>query len=95
MYTIFALSDVESPVFPYGCPADIKTHADPMGLPTSVIYDYPVVTENSGANVTITAKPESGSEFSIGTTEITITATDSMRHSATCQFHVIVEGKLT
>ncbi|BFZ03662.1 hypothetical protein BsWGS_06701 [Bradybaena similaris] len=83
--------DVESPVFPYGCPADMKTHAGPMGLPTSVIYDYPVVTENSGANVTITAKPESGSEFSIGTTEITITAIDSTRHSATCQFHVIVE----
>ncbi|CAG5116327.1 unnamed protein product, partial [Candidula unifasciata] len=82
---------VEPPVFPYGCPADIETHAGPLGIPATVIYEYPVVTENSDEAVNITAEPELGSEFSIGATNITITATDSEGNTAHCQFLVIVK----
>lgn len=50
-------------------------------------FDAPPVTGGEGS-VTVACSPGSGSNFPIGTTEVTCTATDSLNRTGTCSFNV-------
>ncbi|XP_059158286.1 sushi, von Willebrand factor type A, EGF and pentraxin domain-containing protein 1-like, partial [Physella acuta] len=83
--------DVSAPYFPAGCTDHMKVEAASLGEPTYVIYQLPEVQDNSGMEVTVTGYPVSGSSFSLGTTEVTVTATDLEGNSDNCSFSVLVE----
>ncbi|XP_059142334.1 uncharacterized protein LOC131929966 [Physella acuta] len=83
--------DVSAPYFPAGCTDQMKVEAASLGEPTYVIYQLPEVEDNSGMKVTVTGDPVSGSSFSLGTTEVTVTATDLEGNSGNCSFTVLVE----
>ncbi|XP_059158280.1 uncharacterized protein LOC131942419 [Physella acuta] len=83
--------DVSAPYFPAGCTDQMKVEAASLGEPTYVIYQLPEVEDNSGMKVTVTGDPVSGSSFSLGTTEVTVTATDLEGNSDNCSFSVLVE----
>ena len=52
-------------------------------------FDTPPVTSGQGT-VNVTCSPGSGSNFPIGTTEVTCTATDSLSRTGTCAFNVTI-----
>ena len=55
------------------------------------------VTDNgdaAGTSVTVNYQPPTGSSFSIGTSVVTVTATDRSGNSDSCIFAVTVNGKL-
>lgn len=56
----------------------------------AVNYALPVATSTSGSAVTVACTPPPGSVFSIGTTAVTCTATDSVGNTATGTFNVMV-----
>lgn len=58
----------------------------------SVFYTLPSATDNCTASPIVTAVPASGSIFSIGTTIVTVTATDATGNSTTTTFNIIVSG---
>jgi hypothetical protein len=73
------------------CPEDITVSADSENC--SAIVDFDVeITDN--CNFTVNYSHESGSEFPIGITEVTVTATDDSGNSNTCSFHVTVVDDL-
>jgi hypothetical protein len=70
------------------CPANI-TVKEEFGKGYAVVnYDAPTVTDNCSA--TVSCLPQSGSQFPVGTTEVTCTATDDAGNKATCTFKVTV-----
>lgn len=72
------------------CPSDITVVTANPG-DTSVIVNYPppVIVDNACA-VTVVASKPSGSSFPVGTTIVTITATDAANQSVSCSFNVTV-----
>jgi len=69
------------------CIEDITISADAESC--STIVDFEVeITDN--CNFTVNYSHESGSEFPIGITEVTVTATDDSGNSNTCSFNVTV-----
>jgi lysophospholipase L1-like esterase len=52
-------------------------------------FDTPPATAGQGT-VNVTCSPGSGSNFPIGTTEVTCTATDSLSRTGTCSFNVTI-----
>ena len=84
--TVNIATDTEAPVVT--CPADIVVSNDP-GLCGATVNFSPTASDNSGA-VTISASPMSGSFFPVGTTQVTVTATDAAGNSAQCMFNVTV-----
>jgi hypothetical protein len=71
------------------CPANI-TVTTPIGSCTAVVNFNPTATDNCGGNVSISSIPASGSAFPIGTTTVTVTATDACGNTSTCTFAVTV-----
>lgn len=59
------------------------------GNPVAVTYPNPTVSGGQGT-VATTCTPATGSRFSLGTTNVTCTAQDSKRQSASCGFQVSV-----
>ncbi|MDP3392963.1 LamG-like jellyroll fold domain-containing protein [Sediminibacterium sp.] len=57
-----------------------------------VNYTLPTATDNCGGQVTIVATPVSGSVFPIGTTTVTVLATDQYNNSSSTTFTVTVVG---
>ena len=55
----------------------------------TVTYDV-TATDNSGQSVTVDCTPASGSQFTLGSTQVTCTATDSSRNEASATFTVTV-----
>ena len=55
-----------------------------------VIWAEPVITDNGGGTININKTHESGSLFSLGTTQVTYTATDAAGNSSTMSFNVVV-----
>jgi len=80
------IEDTEPPVII--CPDDRIVSS--TGNLTEVIYTT-TVTDKVDPNPLVNYNPESGSLFPIGTSEVTITATDFSGNSATCAFKVTVE----
>ncbi|MEW6379983.1 MAG: HYR domain-containing protein [bacterium] len=70
------------------CPSDMTVSA--TGSKTRVYYSAPV-PDTSGPMPLIAYDPEPGSEFPLGTTPVTVTATDSAGKSSTCSFTVQVK----
>lgn len=77
------VEDREKPVI--NCPADIEIGSS-VDLLVPVEYEAEA-TDNCG-DVSVTFDPPSGSGFPVGTTEVTVTATDAAGNQATCTFKV-------
>ncbi|MHB8708387.1 MAG: HYR domain-containing protein, partial [Desulfuromonadales bacterium] len=85
--------DNEPPVFS-GVPADITVSTPHSSGDTAIVtWTTPTATDNvDGAVIPVqTAGPPSGSEFPVGTTTITYTATDTQGNSSTASFIVVVK----
>lgn len=70
------------------CPADITVGVDAGICSTAVNY---TATATDNCSATISYAPSSGSNFNVGSTLVTATATDEASNSANCTFSVIVE----
>ncbi len=80
--------DDESPVFS-GCLEDISQPTDSDACTTSVTWTAPTATDNCG-NVTVTTNISPDTDFALGTTQVTYTATDDVNNSSFCSFNVTV-----
>ena len=56
----------------------------------TVIWIEPTITDNEGSTVTITKSHEPGSNFNLGTTQVTYTAEDSIGNQTSDTFNIIV-----
>jgi uncharacterized lipoprotein YddW (UPF0748 family) len=81
------VEDHEAPVI--NCLADINVPAS-LNLTVPVTYN-PTATDNA-PGVSVSCSPASGSGFAVGTTEVTVTATDAAGNTSTCKFKVIRQG---
>ncbi|MEO7983941.1 MAG: HYR domain-containing protein, partial [Bacteroidota bacterium] len=89
---LIIVNDMIAPVI--SCPANITT-ATTTGSCTALVTFSPTATDNCGGTVTITSVPASGTLFPIGTTAVTVTATDACGNSSACTFNVtITDGQL-
>ncbi|MFH1418919.1 MAG: HYR domain-containing protein [Planctomycetota bacterium] len=71
------------------CPEAITVQApDETGL----VVEYPTPPTENGCNVVVTVEPPSGTLFPIGTTTVTVTATDDLGAEVSCSFDVTVLG---
>ena len=72
------------------CPDD-RTEGAPIGSGgIEVHFDTPTATDNCG-DPTVVCSPASGTFFSVGTTPVTCTATDTAGNTSDCTFNVTVE----
>lgn len=79
------VEDREDPVV--SCPADVEIGSS-FELLVPVDYDTPSATDNCG-EVTVVCDPPSGSQFPVGTTVVTVTATDAAGNSSSCTFNMV------
>jgi lysophospholipase L1-like esterase len=70
------------------CPAPI-TQLSPLGTPISVVYST-ATTAGGASPVTTACVPTSGSTFSVGSSSVTCTATDSRQRTDSCAFAITV-----
>ena len=75
------------------CPANQVTTVPSGQFSTSYTYPPATASDNNGQNVGILYSTPSGSSFNRGTTEVTVTATDTFGNEALCIFAVTVNGK--
>ncbi len=81
-------TDVVKPVIS-NCPGAVFVTTN-TGINGGVaIWDAPVVSDNCGS-ATLTSNYQSGSIFSVGTTAVVYTATDTRNNVSTCNFNVTV-----
>ncbi len=85
-FTVTVL-DAEAPVLV--CPADIEVGTDP-GVPSAVVSYSASATDNSGFAPMLSFSHDPGSTFPVGTTTVTVTATDFDGNSSQCSFDVTV-----
>ncbi|QIE58286.1 HYR domain-containing protein [Rasiella rasia] len=71
------------------CPADITVDNDP-GECGAIVTFAATATDNCPSTVSITYSQDPGTQFPVGTTTVTATATDGAGNSATCTFNVTV-----
>ena len=74
-------------------PANITVNLPLNSTATSMVVNYPnpaTATDNCGGTINITYSPASGSTFSVGTTTVTVTATDVAGNVGTATFTVTV-----
>ncbi|HNB72508.1 MAG TPA: HYR domain-containing protein, partial [Acidobacteriota bacterium] len=81
------VNDTEPPVVT--CPTNITVLASSSA--GAVVTFTPTASDNC-PGVVVTSDPASGSTFPVGTTIVTVTATDASNNTATCTFDVNVEG---
>ncbi len=72
------------------CPANVVAYLPTASPDTGVVVDYPAPTVSDCSDVTITTSPDSGSVFPVGTTTVSVTATDAAGNQSTCSFTVTV-----
>jgi len=56
----------------------------------NVIWAEPAITDNGGSTINIIKTHESGSQFSLGTTQVTYTSSDAAGNSSTMSFNIVV-----
>ena len=84
-------TDKEQPVI-NACPIN-QTKGTDVGQPTAVVeWEAPNATDNSKEAVSVSCSPTSGSNFSIGQTEVVCKAEDSSGNIASCRFFVNITG---
>ena len=84
--------DVESPSIT-AAPSNTSVSTDAGKATASVSWSSIEVSENSGI-FTVTSNFESGDDFEIGDTIVTITVLDPAGNSAVHTFTITVQGKL-
>ncbi|KAJ8021024.1 Hyalin [Holothuria leucospilota] len=72
------------------CPADITQNTDDESSTAIVSWEEPLAEDNSGVIDRVESQPESGSEFMIGETEVTVLAYDAAGNIGVCTFTVTV-----
>ena len=85
------ITDDENPTTT-GTPSAMTTTTDANVATAAVTWTDPTASDNSG-DVTLTSDSSSGSNFPIGTTTVTFTATDPSGNMATDSFTITVTGK--
>ncbi|MDT0678221.1 HYR domain-containing protein [Autumnicola musiva] len=83
------VEDNEAPVI--NCPSNITVSTEEGESFAVVNFEEATATDNCEVTVEQTAGPFSGSQFPVGTTTITYTATDAAGNNAECSFTVTVE----
>ncbi len=81
------VNDVTAPVLT-GCPSSITVSANEL-CTASVSWSAPTVSDNCGTS-TLISTHNAGTSFTLGTTQVTYTATDGSGNISTCSFNVIV-----
>jgi hypothetical protein len=80
------VNDTEAPSIT--CPSNVTAVTPVQGAPTAAVtYAAPTGSDNC-PGVTFACVPPSGSTFSVGTTNVTCTATDASGNHTSCQFTV-------
>lgn len=73
------------------CPTDITVFLPVNSTATSMPVNFPAPTATDNCSTpTVTTSVASGSIFPVGTTTVTVTATDADGNHSTCQFNVTV-----
>ncbi|XP_072175625.1 uncharacterized protein [Diadema setosum] len=90
--TFDVIVTVDAPPTFTSCPSDVTASSDPGVNRTAVSWAPAAATDDYG-NVTLSSDYESGANFTIGATVVTITATDSAGSQTTCSFTVTVEDQ--
>jgi hypothetical protein len=86
------VNDTQSPTLT--CPANM-TVSTPIGSCTAIVNYTPTATDNCTGAISIVSTPASGSVFNLGTSTVTVVATDAAGNSSTCSFTVTVnDGQL-
>ncbi|XP_072016894.1 uncharacterized protein [Amphiura filiformis] len=80
--------DSEEPVL--SCTANQIANTTLGNRTATVVWHDPTATDNSGDIPTVTCHPASGSDFVIGQTPVTCTASDRNGNKANCSFYVDV-----
>ncbi|SDS30716.1 tandem-95 repeat protein [Christiangramia echinicola] len=86
---IVTIKDTEAPELT--CPENIIVDTVTGENYAIVDFPYATATDNCGATVEQTAGPVSGSQFPIGTTSVTFTATDAEGNTTECSLSITVE----
>ncbi len=90
-FLTYCLTELGYPVF-NNCPSAIFVETDPGDNKAVVTWAEIAATDEFDIPA-ITSNYNSGSSFSVGTTTVIYTATDSDGLSSTCSFDVSVSGK--
>ena len=85
-----SFTDNEDPVI--ACPANETVNTEPNHSYATAAWADPQVIDNSGQIPTITCDDESGSQFTIGETEVSCQAVDPAGNQATCTFTIKIKG---
>lgn len=83
------INDVQNPVL-VSCPTNITQNVTPGTCGRIVTWTAPTTTDNCSATVVQSAGPVSGSTFSVGSTNVTYTATDASGNTSSCSFSVTI-----
>ncbi|SKB94757.1 gliding motility-associated C-terminal domain-containing protein, partial [Salegentibacter salinarum] len=83
------VTDNQAPVIE--CPKNMIFNTENGVDFATVNFENPVATDNCEVRVEQTGGPASGSQFPIGTTTVTFTATDNSGNISECSFEIIVE----
>ena len=87
----YSFSDKEAPNIK--CPENIVNNTKPGSPNATVVWSDPIVTDNSGQDVTFFGDEHSGSTFDIGSHVVIYNATDSSNNTNYCNFTIQVIGK--
>lgn len=92
---VFTVNDTTAPVI--SCPSNIEVFLPPNTPDTSMAVTYPAATatDNCSAAPTVSYSHASGSTFPVGTTTVTVTATDAAGNHSECTFTVTVRYNFT
>ena len=78
----FSISDKEAPTIGT-CPTSRSSRGHVV-----VTWQNPAATDNSGQVPGVNCSPSSGSNFTLGDTSVTCTATDGSGNTDTCSFNI-------
>ncbi len=87
----FVLSYTDAPVFD-SCPIRQNITTDSEQQSAVANWTNPTATDNTGAVPEVNCYPESGSVFSVGSTNVICYANSINGRVATCSFEVTVTG---
>ena len=91
---MFCFLDKENPVI-VNLPTSFTRSTDSGKANAVVSWTAPTATDNSNGVVTLDSDPKSGTQFVIGPTTVTYTATDPYNNVDTKSFVVTVQGRVT
>lgn len=82
------ITDNTAPVL--SCPSDITVYVPLNSTATSTTVDFSASATDNCGTANVSYDHASGSVFSVGTTPVTVTATDDVGNSSSCTFNVTV-----